>query len=565
MCLLMTGRNVFVVECPITRCSGCRYFSAPTCVKLESPHGTSNHQARVILLETEKKLIHLGGHNVRLPLEPPWRAEGWESVYTGKNESGLQNVVDAYVVGPYLAVFYLQGKNQIMYRSYPLVRTSLELALLDELSSKTGDLTNSYSDFRVSISERISAVSSQVSSSIAESLPELNESTKRKISDVVAHRMTVLGLFFSLLLDDEVEEVFLDRPGAVLYFDHQRFGRCHSNFTLTDKMVSRLVTLMRAESNLHLDRANPSLKTDMRIAGTILRFSACVPPLSPDGLHLEIRRARSSPFTILDLIRIGTLTVDAAATLLVAIAGRFNITITGGPSSGKTTLLNALDMVTPITWRKIYIEDAVESRLFEGHHQVRIKVDPVDERNRQSDKSIEIVKSLHRSPDYLILGEIQTAEHSQALFQAVAAGLRTIQTCHSDSAASLISRWTIGHQVDSSSIALMDVIVTLDRPVPGQSRRYVQEIVEVRRDIGHRGVVFVGLNKVFDLRNPGAEIGRWVNDGAFRLRAKISSCQDYAQVFEKAIEGLRLALEESAINSVPSLVEELWCGEHDMV
>ena len=565
MCLLMTSRDVLVVECPSTRCSGCRYFSAPICAKLESLHGTSNHQARAILLETEKKLIHLGGHNVGLSLEPPWHAEGWESIYIGENEPSLQNVVDAYIVGPYLAVFFLQGKNQIMYRSYPLVRTSLELALLDELSNKTRYLTNSHLDFRVSISERVSAASSQVSSSIAESLPEISESTKGRISDVVAHRMTVLGLFFSLLLDDEVEEVFLDRPEAALYFDHQRFGRCHSNFILTDKMVSRLVTLMRAESNLHLDRANPSLKTDMRIAGTNLRFSACVPPLSPDGLHLEIRRARSSPFTILDLIRIGTLTVNAAATLLVAIAGRFNITITGGPGSGKTTLLNALDMVTPITWRKIYIEDAIESRLIEGHHQVRIKVDPVDERSRQSDKSIEIVKSLHRSPDYLILGEIQTAEHSQALFQAVAAGLRTIQTCHSDSAASLMSRWTIGHQVDSSSIALMDVIVTLDRPVPGQSRRHVREIVEVRRDIDHRGVVFVGLNKVFDLRNPGAEVGRWAKDGAFRLRAQIVSCKDYAQVFEKATEGLIFALEEAAIDSVTSLVEELWCVEHDII
>ncbi|MGY5861266.1 MAG: ATPase, T2SS/T4P/T4SS family [Candidatus Thorarchaeota archaeon] len=560
----MTNRDVLVVECPNTRCSGCRYFSAPICAKLESSHGTSNHQVKVILLETEKRLIHLGGHNVEHPLEPPWRAEGWESVYIGENESGLQNIVDAYVVGPYLSVFYLQEKSQIVYRSYPLVRTSLELVLLDELSSKTENLTNGYSDFRANISERISAASSQVSSSISESLPEISESTKRRISNVIAHRMTVLGLFFSLLLDDEVEEVFLDRPGAALYFDHQRFGRCHSDFILTDKMVSRLVTLMRAESNLHLDRANPSLKTDMRIAGTILRFSACVQPLSPDGLHLEIRKARSSPYTILDLIRNGTLTVDMAATLLVAIAGRFNITITGGPGSGKTTLMNALDMITPTPWRKIYIEDAVESRLIEGHHQVRIRVDPVDERSRQSDKSIEIVKSLHRSPDYLILGEIQTAEHSQALFQAVAAGLRTIQTCHSDSAASLMSRWTIGHQVDSSSIALMDVIVTLDRPVPGQSRRHVKEIVEVRRDIDHRGVVFVGLNKIFDLQNLGTEVGKWAKDGAFRLRAQTASSKNYAQVFEKAAEGLRFALEEAAIDSMPSLVEELWCGAHDI-
>lgn len=565
MCLLVTSHDVLIVECPNTRCNGCRYFSAPICGKLESLRDTSNHQAKAILLETEKNLVHLGGHNIGRPLEPPWHAEGWESVYIGENESDLRNVVDAYVVGPYLAVFYLQGKNQIMYRSYPLVRTSLEYALLDELSGKTGDLVNSYSDFRVSISERISATSSRVSSSITESLPEISESTKKRISDVVAHRMTVLGLFFSLLLDDEVEEVFLDRPGAVLYFDHQRFGRCHSNFTLTDNMVSRLVTLMRAESNLHLDRANPSLKTDMRIAGTLLRFSACVPPLSPDGLHLEIRRARSSPYTILDLILNGTLTVGAAATLLAAIAGRFNITITGGPGSGKTTLLNALDMVTPTTWRKIYIEDAVESRLVEGHHQIRIKVDPVDEKSRQSEKSIEIVKSLHRSPDYLILGEIQTAEHSQALFQAVAAGLRTIQTCHSDSAASLMSRWTIGHKVDSSSIALMDVIVTLDRPVPGQSRRHVKEIVEVRRDIDHRGVAFVGLNKVFDLRSSGTEVREWAKDGAFRLRAQTASCKDYIQVFERATDGLRFALEEDSIDSVTSLVEELWSDEHHIV
>ena len=564
MCLWMTSHDVLIVECPNARCSGCRYFSAPICGKLESLQDASNHQAKVILLETEKNLVHLGGHNIGRPLEPPWHAEGWESVYIGENESDFRNVVDAYVVGPYLAVFYLQGKNQIMYRSYPLVRTSLEYAFLDELSGKTGDLTNSYSDYRVSISERISATSSQVSSSITESLPEISESTKKRISDVVAHRMTVLGLFFSLLLDDAVEEVFLDRPGAVLYFDHQRFGRCHSNFTLTDKMVSRLVTLMRAESNLHLDRANPSLKTDMRIAGTLLRFSACVPPLSPDGLHLEIRRARSNPYTILELILNGTLTIGAAATLLAAIAGRFNITITGGPGSGKTTLLNALDMVTPTTWRKIYIEDAVESRLVEGHHQIRIKVDPVDEKSRQSDKSIEIVKSLHRSPDYLILGEIQTAEHSQALFQAVAAGLRTFQTCHSDSAASLISRWTIGHKVDPSSIALMDVIVTLDRPVPGQSRRRVKEIVEVRRDIDHRGVVFVGLNKVFDLRSSGTKVREWAKDGAFRLRAQTASCKDYVRVFERATEGLKFALEEDSIDLVTSLVEELWCDEHDI-
>jgi hypothetical protein len=110
----------------------------------------------------------------------------------------------------------------------------------------------------------------------------------------------------------------------------------------------------------------------------------------------------------------------------------------------------------------------------------------------------------------------------------------------------------------------MDVIVTLDRPVPGQSRRRVKEIVEVRRNIDHRGVVFVGLNKVFDLRSSGTKVREWAKDGAFRLRAQTASCKDYVRVFERATEGLKFALEEDSIDLVTSLVEELWCDEHDI-
>jgi hypothetical protein len=93
----------------------------------------------------------------------------------------------------------------------------------------------------------------------------------------------------------------------------------------------------------------------------------------------------------------------------------------------------------------------------------------------------------------------------------------------------------------------------------------VTEIVEVRRDIDHRGVVFVGLNKVFDLRSSGTEVREWAKDGAFRLRAQNARCKDYVQVFERAVDGLRFALEEDSIDSVTSLVGELWCNEYDIV
>jgi Flp pilus assembly CpaF family ATPase len=332
--------------------------------------------------------------------------------------------------------------------------------------------------------------------------------------------------------------------------------------SLKEEDAERIVTLVRGESNLHLDRHNPSLKTDVNLFDSSLRFSLCLPPLSVDGLHLEIRRASTNPYTIYDLIRNSTLTIEAAAMLVLAVSARFNITITGGPGSGKTTLLNSLDMSTPRAWRKIYVEDAVESRHLSDHHQVRYRVDPLDETEPRFDKSTEIVKSLHRSPDYLILGEIQTAEHSRALFQAIAAGLRSIQTCHSDSAPSLVSRWTLNHGIDKSSIALMDVIVTLERPVPGESKRRVREIVEIRRKLIDGLVCLVGLNTVFVIDRTSSGQSGWAKDGAFILRAQEQGADSHLTAYEALIDELaRMSYESNNAETVP-IGERLWKSGH---
>ena len=326
--------------------------------------------------------------------------------------------------------------------------------------------------------------------------------------------------------------------------------------------VARFATLLRAESNLHLDRRNPSLKTDLDLFDMNLRVSASLPPLSPDGLHLEIRRARRRPFTILDLIRNGTLPTEAAAALLLALGCRFNITITGGPGTGKTTLLNALDLDSPKAWRKIYIEDAVESRNLQNHHQVRFKVDPVDETDGYFDKSLEIVKTLHRSPDYLILGEIQTAEHSQALFQAIAAGLRAMQTCHSYSAASLVSRWTTGHDIEKSSIAMMDLIVTMVRPVPGESSRRVSEIVEVRRTVSEGVLEFTGLSTVYNYHS--SQDLQWTSDGAFLSYARETGHESHIKAYDAIVDLLTRSLQTSSNDAHRDLGKDIWSLERPL-
>ncbi|MHA2433090.1 MAG: ATPase, T2SS/T4P/T4SS family, partial [Candidatus Thorarchaeota archaeon] len=241
---------------------------------------------------------------------------------------------------------------------------------------------------------------------------------------------------------------------------------------------------------------------------------------------------------------------------------RFNITITGGPGTGKTTLLNALDMSTPSMWRKIYIEDAIESRVLTSHHQVRIRVDPVDEISIRFDKTSEIVKSLHRSPDYLVLGEIQTAEHSKALFQAIAAGLRVMQTCHSDSAASLVARWTSGHGIEKTNVALLDLIVTMERPVPGKSYRRVNQIVEIRREVVDGFLMFFGLNTLYDWRDP--ESVRWAQDGAFMFHAHRIGLESHVPAFEAILTCLEHEMSSSSTGPSPSLSDRLWGEGHPM-
>jgi len=551
-----------LIRCSVGRCEACPDRMDDGCRKLGQSEDSSTENIHTVLIEAERGFLHYYGHKELQQTYPPWYIDGWETVFIGMNcplFNDLGDILEIYKVGPYLTLFKKSG-NQIEHHSIPIVRTSLEYSLVEELSDSTTQFESRNGMFseRKGITQRLEMITGIVSKHILKLIPEINESTRTTLSEIIAQRRSVFGSLIPILLDDLVEELYLDYPGANVYFDHQKLGRCGTNFTFFESDVSKIITLIRAESNLHLDRSNPSLKMDLQILGASLRFSVSIPPLSPDGLHLEIRRARNRPFSIADLIDNNTITPEVAAILLLAVTCRFNITITGGPGTGKTTLLNALDMTTPRWWRKIYIEDAVESRNQEKHHQVRFRVDPVDEQLGKSDKSSEIIKSLHRSPDYLILGEIQTAEHSNALFQAIAAGLRSLQTCHSDTSSSLISRWKLNHGIQDSNLAMMDLIVTLERPKPGESKRRVKEIVETRRKKVDGLLQFSGLNVVYDFKEGQ---GDWAHDGAFLTYAR-----DYGiESHEPAVRNIMNMMTNTQYRSdLDILSARLWSNGHPL-
>jgi len=144
---------------------------------------------------------------------------------------------------------------------------------------------------------------------------------------------------------------------------------------------------------------------------------------------------------------------------------KINITVTGETDTGKTTFINALDLLTPKEFRKIYIENVIESlnQTEFNKHQLKFNVDSMDDSDQKSSKSNQIKKLLHRTPDIIYLGEILTLNEAEALFHCLAAGLRGFQTIHANTIESLINRFLYHFGIDKSCLNDLDLIILMKK------------------------------------------------------------------------------------------------------
>ena len=374
----------------------------------------------------------------------------------------------------------------------PLERFYQAIVSLDEIHSP-GLLQNLFSQHGSSLEEEmqlqtlealLTHTTSRFQHLLRTNFKELSKIERENLAIYATAQALNLTKTMPLLLDDEVQEIYLDRPRTAYYLDHAKWGRCKSNLEPRASELAHIITRLRLESRKPLDEQNPSLKTELKTKLFHVRAAIDIPPLAYEGPHLNIRKIRLRALTLPELITNGTLSLSAAAFLILCLTLRINITVSGEPSTGKTTLANALNLLAPPSWRKIAIEDALESiSIDEGdRHKVTFRVDPFDSfENGQSTKSNEIIRLLHRSPDWVFLGEIQTAEHSAAMFHAISAGIRGIQTCHANSNEELLLRWQIHHDIPEVCFQSLGLLVHMVRNViQGKIIRKVAQISEVQ-------------------------------------------------------------------------------------
>lgn len=267
--------------------------------------------------------------------------------------------------------------------------------------------------------------------------------------------LTGLKKILPLLLDKYVEEIFLSPTSQQITIDHFIFGRLRTNILISEKEKENILFRTAMENNLELNQINPSIKGDLQVAGLFsLRITGDINPFSYDGTIVNIRKLNQRTFTLDVLASLGTLDDKTSLFLKTLMKNGVNITIIGSPSSGKTTLQNALLRELPDFWRVFSFENTLETTI-KADNFFRFKIYDFFKRQGASASTI-INQILHRSPDYINLGEITTAEEALAWNACMSAGIPVIQTIHSNSYAGLLSRinniFNISNDLLASSI-----------------------------------------------------------------------------------------------------------------
>jgi len=245
------------------------------------------------------------------------------------------------------------------------------------------------------------------------------------------------GRLDPVLRDKRAEDISADGPGIPVYVYHQGYGSLKTNIIFNREELDSLIYKLAQRSGRHISLARPLLdaslpsqdRPQLSIGGQV----------TTKGSTFTVRKFREIPFTPIDLINLGTLSVEMAVYFWLAVENGFNILIAGGTASGKTTFLNTIAMFIPPACKIVSIEDTREINLL---HENWI---PSVTRDTEESGTIEMFDllrtALRQRPEYLLVGEVRGRE-AYTLFQAMATGHITFATFHADSVESLVKRLT---------------------------------------------------------------------------------------------------------------------------
>ena len=179
------------------------------------------------------------------------------------------------------------------------------------------------------------------------------------IVEAVYSSIRGLGILDTIMADDTITEVMINGPDCIFVEQNGRVHRLNQTFE-SEKKLRDIIQRIVGKAGRAVDEAHPIVDTRLESGD---RVNVVLRPISLTGPIVTIRKFSKNPMTIEKLIQYGSITKDIADFLELLVRSKYNIFISGGTGSGKTTFLNALSNYIPKDERIITIEDSAELQI----------------------------------------------------------------------------------------------------------------------------------------------------------------------------------------------------------
>ena len=298
----------------------------------------------------------------------------------------------------------------------------------------------------------------------------------------IYHAIRELGKLQELLEDPEITEIMVNGTEPVFVEKKGRLSQIPVRFE-TEEKLCHVIWQIAAGCNRTVNEARPIMDGRLKDGS---RVNVVLPPVALNGPLLTIRRFPEKPITMEQLIRFSSISREAAEFLASLVKAGYNILVSGGTGSGKTTALNALSAFIPPEERVITIEDSAELQLQGLPNLVRLETRVVSVEGCQEITIRDLIRtSLRMRPTRLIVGEVRGKEAIDML-QSVNVGHCGMTTIHANSIRDVVSR--------------LETLVLMGMEIP---------ILAVRRQISagfdlmvHLGRLRDGTRRVLEIAEP---------------------------------------------------------------
>ena len=260
---------------------------------------------------------------------------------------------------------------------------------------------------------------------------------KVSIVDQVYSSIRGFGILDSIMKDETITEVMVNGPNDIFIEKNGRLQKLNDHFQSERKLediIQRIVSMAGREVN----QANPIVDTRLPDGS---RVNVVLPPISLVGPVVTIRKFSKEPMTISQLIKYGSITKEIAKKLELLVKSKYNIFISGGTGSGKTTFLNALSNYIPKEERIITIEDSAELQIEGIDNLVSLETRNANATGAGRITIKDLIKSsLRMRPERIIVGEVR-GEEALDMLQAMNTGHDgSLSTGHANSVKDMLSR-----------------------------------------------------------------------------------------------------------------------------